>query len=107
MQPRLRPPAPADAAPAGAICHAAFKAIAEHHDFPPDFPSVDVVAVFDHARSEGFARVLLVQAAYHGRSPSLYTRLGFRGLRNVEPVSLLTQGPYDGPRGAILPSIRY
>jgi len=37
----LRPIAPADAPAAGRICHSAFKAIAEQHNFPPDFPDPD------------------------------------------------------------------
>src|SRR5215203_1172874 len=40
----LRPGAPDDAGPAGAICYEAFKTIAEQHGFPPDFPSSDVAA---------------------------------------------------------------
>src|SRR5688572_29238504 len=35
----LRRGMPEDADPAGAICYAAFKSIAERHGFPPDFPS--------------------------------------------------------------------
>src|SRR5258707_6251047 len=38
----LRPIAPADAPAAGAICHDAFRAIAEQHNFPADFPDRDV-----------------------------------------------------------------
>jgi len=38
----LRPGAAADAAACGAICYEAFKAIAEAHNFPPDFPSAEV-----------------------------------------------------------------
>ncbi|MET4805061.1 GNAT superfamily N-acetyltransferase [Limibacillus sp. MBR-115] len=38
----LRPGQPNDAAACGKICYHAFKAIAERHDFPPDFPSIDV-----------------------------------------------------------------
>jgi predicted N-acetyltransferase YhbS len=34
-------------------------------------------AVIDHAREQGIAAVRLLQAAYHGRSLSLYTKLGF------------------------------
>ena len=37
----LRPIAPADVAEAGRICHDAFRAIAEQHNFPPDFPDPD------------------------------------------------------------------
>jgi GNAT superfamily N-acetyltransferase len=43
-------------------------------------------AVLEHARREGFAGVRLVQAAYHNRSLSLYTKLGFE-VR--EPLSLM------------------
>jgi predicted N-acetyltransferase YhbS len=42
MDARLRPGRPADADPCGAICYEAFKAIADQHNFPPDFPSREV-----------------------------------------------------------------
>jgi predicted N-acetyltransferase YhbS len=38
----LRPIEPADAPVAGRICHDAFRAIAERHNFPPDFPDPDI-----------------------------------------------------------------
>jgi len=38
----LRPIEVADVTAAGAICHDAFRAIAERHNFPPDFPDRDV-----------------------------------------------------------------
>jgi GNAT superfamily N-acetyltransferase len=38
----LRTATRSDAAPAGRICYEAFKTIAEHHRFPPDFPSREV-----------------------------------------------------------------
>lgn len=38
----LRHATPADAAAAGTICHDAFKAIAERHGFPPDFPNTAI-----------------------------------------------------------------
>ena len=140
-----------DADPCGRICFEAFKAIAEQHDFPPDFPSPEaavglmsaviprrdvysVVAeidgrvigsnflwesssiagigpitidpavqnskvgralmenVLEWARKQRFAGVRLVQAAYHNRSLSLYTKLGF-DVR--EPLSVM-QGPALG-----------
>ena len=37
-----RPGHPDDAARCDGICFEAFKAIAEPHDFPPEFPSRDV-----------------------------------------------------------------
>jgi predicted N-acetyltransferase YhbS len=39
MDVTLRPGRPEDAAACGAICYEAFKAIATHHNFPPNFPS--------------------------------------------------------------------
>jgi predicted N-acetyltransferase YhbS len=143
--PRIRAGSSADAATLGAICHAAFKSIADQHDFPPDFPNRDVAAgLFEHLMSradvygvvaeleervvgsnflwegdsvagvgpitvdpavqnrrigrrlmeavlerahlKGIAGVRLVQAAYHLRSLSLYTRLGFE-VR--EPLSVM------------------
>jgi predicted N-acetyltransferase YhbS len=41
---QLREATPDDAQECGRICHDAFAAIANHHRFPPDFPSVDVAA---------------------------------------------------------------
>jgi predicted N-acetyltransferase YhbS len=41
---RLRKGVPADAAAAGDVCYRAFKAIAEAHRFPPDFPSPELAA---------------------------------------------------------------
>jgi predicted N-acetyltransferase YhbS len=145
MESILRPAARGDAATAGAICYAAFKAIAEQHAFPPDFPTpeagiglVDELlarkdvyaviaeaggrvvgsnflwedesvagvgpitvdpaaqnrrvgrklmgAVLGRARDRGIAGVRLVQAAYHTRSLSLYTKLGFDAR---EPLSVM------------------
>ena len=45
MQASLRRCQPGDAAAAGDICYRAFKALAEAHNFSPDFPSPDVAAV--------------------------------------------------------------
>jgi GNAT superfamily N-acetyltransferase len=137
-----------DAESCGSICYGAFKAIADQHNFPPDFPSPEIAVglvasllsrgdiysvvaevdgrvvgsnflwengaiagvgpitidpsaqnvavgrrlmedVLQQARERGFAGVRLVQAAYHNRSLSLYTKLGF-DVR--EPLSNL-QGP--------------
>lgn len=44
MSLQLREATPDDAQECGRICHDAFAAIANHHRFPPDFPSVDVAA---------------------------------------------------------------
>ncbi|OQW37587.1 MAG: acetyltransferase [Nitrospira sp. SG-bin1] len=148
----------ADAPACGRIGYEAFKAIAEHHHFQPDFPSAeiaiglyamilsrsdifsvvgerdghivcsnflwegDVIAgvgpitvlpatqnaslgrrlmqsVLDRAESRHHAGVRLVQAAYHNRSLSLYTKLGFHAR---EPLSTL-QGP---PLNMELPGYR-
>jgi predicted N-acetyltransferase YhbS len=137
-----------DAKPCGTICFESFKAIAEQHNFPPDFPSPEIATglltsilsrndvfsvvaesdgrivgsnflwenasiagvgpitvhpsvqngsigrrlmehVLDRARTQRFAGVRLVQAAYHNRSLSMYTKLGFDAR---EPLSAL-QGP--------------
>jgi GNAT superfamily N-acetyltransferase len=137
-----------DAEDCGSICYGAFKAIADQHNFPPDFPSSEVAAglmasllsrddvysilaeadgrvvgsnflwengtiagvgpitidpaaqnvaigrslmedVLRRAEERNIAGVRLVQAAYHNRSLSLYTKLGFDAR---EPLSNL-QGP--------------
>lgn len=147
----LRPGRADDAEAGGAICYAAFKAIAEQHNFPPDFPTPAVATgllaqllarpdvysvmaevdgrvvgsnflwenaaiagvgpltvdptvqnlalgkrlmenVLQRAHERHFAGVRLVQAAYHNRSLSLYTKLGFDAR---EPLSTL-QGPALG-----------
>lgn len=140
-----------DAEACGSICYEAFKAIADQHNFPRDFPdpqvaigllsqllarsdTYSVVAEADgrvvgsnflwetnaiagvgpitvdpgvqnaavgrrlmedvlrRAQDRRFAGVRLVQAAYHNRSLSLYTKLGFLAR---EPLSTL-QGPAIG-----------
>ena len=137
-----------DAKACGTICYEAFKTIAEHHNFPPDFPSPDVAVgllttvlsrkdvysvvverdghvvgsnflwegdiiagigpitvqpsvqngsigrrlmerVLDRAHAQRRVGVRLVQVAYHNRSLSMYTKLGFDAR---EPLSCL-QGP--------------
>lgn len=149
----IRPATPPDAQIAGPICHAAFKAIAERHGFPPDFPTEEAAtgllrelvarpdvhgvvaevagqvagsnflwegevagvgpitvdparqdaaigrglmnAVLERAEERRFRGVRLVQAAYHGRSLSLYTKLGFVAR---EPLACMN----GAPRGARL-----
>ena len=147
----LRPGRPDDAAACGSICYEAFKTLAEHHNFPPDFPTPEIaIGLFSHllsrndaysviaeadgrlvgsnflwengviagvgpitidpaaqnlavgkrlmedvmrrAEERAFAGVRLVQAAYHNRSLSLYTKLGFDAR---EPLSTI-QGPALG-----------
>ena len=144
----FRPGKADDAEVVGAICYEAFKAIADQHNFPPDFPDrqtavgllsqllsrediYSVVAesggrvvgsnflwennliagvgpitvdpagqnssvgrqlmedVLRRARHRHFVGIRLVQSAYHNRSLSLYTKLGFD---TREPLSNL-QGP--------------
>lgn len=153
---------PDDADPCGEICYEAFRAIADAHHFPPDFPNpatavglmsqllarrdiYSVVAEVDgrvagsnflwegdaiagvgpitvdpdvqnfalgrrlmeevlrRAQSRRVAGVRLVQAAYHNRSLSLYTKLGFEAR---EPLSTM-QGPAIGltvPDRAVRPA---
>ena len=132
----IRVATPADAPAAGQICFDAFTHISRAHNFPPDFPAVEVArdvlamlfsapgffslvaedngrilgsnvldersiiygvgpitvdpnvqnrgvgrllmqSVLDRAASQRAAGVRLVQAAFHNRSLSLYTTLGF------------------------------
>lgn len=142
-----------DAQRCGEICYNAFKAIAEQHNFPPDFPSPEVATslmeeflshpkiygvvaeidgqvvgsnfvdersiiagigpitvdqtvqnravgrelmnhILTRVREESFPGVRLVQAAYHNRSLSLYSKLGFTAR---EPLSTM-QGPPIGTK---------
>jgi predicted N-acetyltransferase YhbS len=144
----LRPAGSADIERLGEICYEAFRSISEAHNFPPDFPEIEVArglithlvgrgdvfsvvaesdgrvlgrnflwtgdsvagvgpitvdpsnqnssvgralmeAVIEKAFLEGKPSVRLVQAAFHNRSLSLYTKLGFD---TVEPLSNI-QGP--------------
>jgi GNAT superfamily N-acetyltransferase len=148
MEATFRPGTVDDAKACGTICYEAFKAIAEQHNFPPDFPSAEIAVglltmvlsrrdvysvvaeldrqvvgsnflwegdtiagvgpitvlpavqnsaigrqlmerVLGRARAQRFVGVRLVQAAYHNRSLSMYTKLGFDAR---EPLSVL-QGP--------------
>jgi GNAT superfamily N-acetyltransferase len=132
----LRDATPADADACGRICYEAFKAIADEHNFPPDFPDAGVavsglsmmlgnpgfygvvaeqggrivgsnfldernsipgvgpitvdpqaqnegigrrlmLAVMERSERRGVAGIRLLQAGYHCRSLSLYTKLGF------------------------------
>ena len=67
--PVLRLGRPADATPAGTICHDAFRTIARQHAFPPDFPSPEVaIGLMDHllARSDVYAIVAEVDGRVVG-----------------------------------------
>lgn len=136
MEVRLRPGTVDDAAECGRIAYEAFKSVCDQHNFPPDFPSVEIAtgvvgtllahpgfhavvaeqdgrvvgsnfldersaiagigpitvaptemnatvgrrlmqAVMERAAQQRFAGVRLVQMAWHYRSLSLYTKLGF------------------------------
>jgi GNAT superfamily N-acetyltransferase len=137
----------------GRICHAAFSAIANEHNFPPDFPNAEIAAgvvrqmlgnsgfygvvaehdgriagsnflderntisgvgpitvdpeiqnkgiggqlmraVMDRSKAKGLAGIRLVQAGYHSRSLSLYSKLGF----DVREHLSCMQGPAIGRR---------
>jgi predicted N-acetyltransferase YhbS len=144
----IRQATPDDVAICGRICYEAFRKISSEHNFPPDFPSVDIPtdilsmmfshpgfycvvaeenggivgsncldersaiagvgpitidpkaqnkgvgrklmeAVLTRAEERRFPGVRLLQAAFHNRSLSLYTKFGF-DVR--EPISTM-QGP--------------
>jgi predicted N-acetyltransferase YhbS len=145
----LRAGTAADAERCGEICYNAFKAIAEQHNFPPDFPSPEVATgllsgllshpdfysvvaevegsvvgsnflderstiaglgpitvdptaqnraigrrlmqdALDRVKERSFPGVRLLQATFHNRSLSLYTKLGFVAR---EPLSTLQGSP--------------
>lgn len=153
-----------DAANCGQICYEAFKAIAEQHNFPPDFPSADIavglfsmilarsdvysvvaeldghtigsnflwegdtiagvgpITVIPTSQNAGIGRrlmesvlaradsrhhigVRLVQAAYHNRSLSVYSKLGFQvrePLANLQGTPLKIELPGYRVRKAIM-----
>jgi GNAT superfamily N-acetyltransferase len=145
----IRPVAAADAGELGRILYVAFQTLADRHNFPRDFPSVEIAtgvlsmltanpgfhgvvaeedgriagsnfidlrspiggigplsvdpevqdrgvgrrlmeAVMEEAKARNAAGIRLVQAAYHNRSLSLYTKLGFS---TREPLSILQGRP--------------
>src|SRR5438270_370835 len=149
MDVTLRPGKAVDAQRCGKICYNAFKAVAEQHNFPPDFPSAEVATgllagllahpgfysvvaevegtivgsnfldersmvaglgpitvdpavqnraigrqlmqdTLDRVKQRRFPGVRLLQATYHNRSLSLYTRLGFVAR---EPLSTMQGSP--------------
>jgi GNAT superfamily N-acetyltransferase len=159
---RLRAGRFEDAETCGSICYGAFKAIADQHNFPPDFPSPEIAVglvasllsrgdiysvvaevdgrvvgsnflwengaiagvgpitidpsaqnvavgrrlmeeVLRRAKERNFAGVRLVQAAYHNRSLSLYTKLGFdvrEPLSNLQGSAIEQQIPGYAVRSA-------
>jgi hypothetical protein len=58
MSTELRRGMPADAEVCGRICFEAFKALADRHSFPQDFPSPEVAA--------GLLSMLLTHPGFHG-----------------------------------------
>ena len=145
MDVNLRPAKPEDAEACGQICYEAFGRISEQHNFPPDWPTVEIATEFlsgllshpgfygvvaevdgrvvgsnflderasviglgpitidpevqnakigrelmthalERAWSQGRPSVRLVQAAFHSRSLSLYSKLGFEAR---EPLSCM------------------
>lgn len=146
---KVRRAVPKDAEICGRICDEAFTTLHHHHQFPPDFPAVEVAigllhmlfshpnfycvvaeidgqivgsnclderstiagigpisiapnaqnrsigrllmrAVMNRAAERGFAGIRLLQAAFHNRSLSLYTKLGFDAR---EPIVLMQGAP--------------
>lgn len=136
MEVKIREAREDDAPACGRICYEAFKAIANEHNFPPDFPNAEaaigvlsmmlrhrecygvvaelegriagsnfldergiiaglgpitvdpqvqnrgvgrhlMLALIQRSERRGFAGLRLLQAGYHRRSLSLYTKLGF------------------------------
>lgn len=155
MNVKLRLGTREDATVCGPICYAAFKTVADQHNFPPDFPSPEIATtllsellaypnvygvvaeldgqvvgsnfvdersiiagigpitvdpavqnraagrelmqhVLERVAQRRFPGVRLVQAAYHNRSLSLYTKLGFEArepLSTIQGSSLAVQIP--------------
>jgi predicted N-acetyltransferase YhbS len=54
----IRPVRPDDAEPLGRICHEAFAAIADEHNFPRDFPSPEIAS--------GLIAMLIANPGFHG-----------------------------------------
>lgn len=67
MDVTLRPGKPEDAPACGTICYEAFKTIATHHNFPPDFPSREVAV--------GLLGMLLSHPGFYGVVAELEGRI--------------------------------
>ena len=120
----------ADGPAVGKICYRAFKAIAESHNFPPDFPGPEITAdlltgLIDH---EGFFNVVaeidgtIVGSGFlDERNPicgigpvtvdpshgELMRWCLAEGLRITQTMTLMSIGLYNQPEGAWLPSVAY
>ena len=104
MQVKFRSGTAGDAQPCGTICFESFKAIAEQHHFPPDFPSPDIAAgLLNSILSR--ADVYSVIAEVDGRIVG--SNLLWENAAIVQPMTLMSQGLYQKPYGAFLPSLLY
>ena len=66
MEATFRPGTTDDAMACGTICYEAFKAIAEQHNFPPDFPSADVaIALLTMVLSRNDVYSVVVERDHH------------------------------------------
>ena len=93
----LRPGTPADAERCGTICYAAFKTIADRHQFPPDFPSPHAAVASTERR--------LSHPAYYGVVAELEGRIV--GSVFLDELTLMSIGLYNEPQEVFLPSIVY
>jgi len=86
----LRPGTPEDATACGAICFEAFKAIANEHNFPWDFPSVEVAA--------GLMNLLLAHPGFY--SVVAEHDVALRDFRLLEPGTVPRTSSGKVARGA-------
>jgi len=81
----IRPATPADANECGRILYAAFATLAEHHNFPRDFPSVEVATEIASLLT-GHPRFFGLVAEQNGRILGGRRPLGVMVSRCVSPV---------------------
>lgn len=105
----------------GRICHAAFREIAERHNFRPDFAVPEAAIQFAqgfYASPDVFSVVAERDAAnllqgqplsflLSVRQSSLFRWCLSKRLRVLKMMNLMTMGEYQEPRGCYLPSVGY
>ena len=76
----IREAAPGDATECGRICYEAFKAIAEAHNFPPDFPNTESAV--------GMLSMMIANPGFHGAVAELDGKIvGSNFLDERNPIS--------------------
>jgi predicted N-acetyltransferase YhbS len=100
----IREAAPGDATECGRICYEAFKAIAEAHNFPPDFPNTESAV--------GMLSMMIANPGFHGAVAELDGKIvgsNFLDERNpisgVGPISIDPRAQNHGIGGRLMRAV--